>query len=59
MYLLSALSVALGIAFGLSSCSVSRQVTTTSEYSQRGDTSVVIQSKTTETYHGSRENKSF
>ena len=36
----------------LSSCNVTRTVTTTSEYVQRGDTTVVIQSKTIESYDG-------
>ena len=41
---------ALGTAFGLSSCNVVRTVTNRSEYYQRGDTSVMIQTKTTESY---------
>ena len=44
---------ALASALGLTSCNVTRIVTTKSEYQQRGDTSVVIQTKTTETYDGS------
>ena len=36
----------------LTSCNVTRTVTTTSEYVQRGDTTVVIQSKTIESYDG-------
>jgi len=35
---------------GLSSCNVTRTVTTRSEAWQKGDTSVVIQTKTVETY---------
>ena len=46
---------ALGAAFGLSSCNVTRTITTKSEYSQRGDTTVVIQTKTVETYDASRK----
>ncbi|MBR6830196.1 MAG: hypothetical protein IKM83_06250 [Paludibacteraceae bacterium] len=46
---------ALGAAFGLSSCNVTRTITTKSEYWQRGDTSAVIQSKTIETYDASRK----
>lgn len=46
---------ALGAAFGLSSCNVTRTVTTKSEYWQRGDTSAVIQTKTVESYDGSRK----
>ena len=41
---------ALGAAFGLSSCNVVRTITNRSEYYQRGDTSVMIQTKTTESY---------
>ena len=40
---------ALGAAFGLSSCNVTRTITTKSEYWQKADTSVVIQTKTIET----------
>ncbi len=41
---------ALGAAFGLSSCNVVRTVTNRSEFYQRGDTSVTIQTKTIESY---------
>lgn len=40
---------ALGAAFGLTSCNVTRTITTRSEYWQKADTSVVIQTKTIET----------
>ena len=46
---------ALGAAFGLSSCNVTRTVTTKSEYWQKADTSVVIQTKTIETYDASKK----
>ena len=46
---------ALGAAFGLSSCNVTRTITTKSEYWQRADTSVVIQTKTVETYDASKK----
>ena len=46
---------ALGAAFGLSSCNVVRTITNKSEYYQRGDTSVMIQTKITETYDASRK----
>ena len=52
--LIAALS-ALGAAFGLSSCNVTRTVTTQSQYYQRGDTSVVIQTKTIEQYDASKK----
>jgi hypothetical protein len=41
---------ALGTAFGLSSCNVVRTVTNRSEYYQRGDTAITIQTKTIESY---------
>ena len=46
---------ALGTAFGLTSCNVTRTITTRSEYWQKADTSVVIQTKTIESYDGSRK----
>ena len=45
---------ALGAAFGLSSCNVVRTVTNQSEYYQRGDTSVMIQTRTVESYDASK-----
>ena len=47
--LLAALT-ALGAAFGLTSCNVVRTITNKSEYYQRGDTAIMIQTKTTESY---------
>ena len=52
---LIAVLTALGAAFGLSSCNVVRTITNKSEYYQRGDTSVVIQTKTTESYDASKK----
>ena len=46
---------ALGAAFGLSSCNVTRTITTKYEYWQKADTSVVIQTKTIETYDASKK----
>ena len=46
---------ALGAAFGLSSCNVTRTVTTRSETYQRGDSSVVIQSRTVESYDATKK----
>ena len=46
---------ALGAAFGLSSCNVTRPITTKSEYWQKADTSVIIQTKTIETYDASKK----
>ena len=41
---------ALGAAIGLNSCNVVRTITNRSEFYQKGDTSVMIQTKTTESY---------
>ena len=46
---------ALGAAMGLTSCNVVRTVTNRSEFYQRGDTSVMIQTKTTESYDASKK----
>ncbi|MBQ3999309.1 MAG: hypothetical protein II644_08250 [Paludibacteraceae bacterium] len=51
----TALLTCLAIAFGLSSCNVTRTITTKSEYKQWGDTSVVIQTRTIESYDGSKK----
>lgn len=54
IYIITAAATALSIAWGLSSCTVMRQVTTSAESVQKGDTSVVIQTKTIETYTGKK-----
>ena len=41
--------------FAFSSCNVTRTVTTKSEYWQKGDTAVTIQTKTIETYDASKK----
>ena len=46
---------ALGAAFGLSSCNVTRTITTQSQYYQRGDTTCTIVTKTIEQYDASRK----
>ena len=46
---------ALGAALGLTSCNVVRTITNKSEFYQRGDTSVMIQTKTTESYDASKK----
>ena len=50
----TAILTCLAIAFGLSACNVTRTITTKSEYWQKADTSVVIQTKTIETYDASK-----
>ena len=47
-------AVAAGAAL-LTGCNVTRTVTTSSEYYQRGDTTVVIQTKTIESYDGTKK----
>ena len=52
--IIAALS-ALAAALGLQSCTVTRTITNKSEFFQRGDTSVMIQTKTIETYDASKK----
>lgn len=47
---------ALLAALGLQSCNVTRVITNESSYYQRGDTSVLIQTKTIETYDATKKN---
>ena len=51
----TAIVTCVAIALGLQSCNVTRSITTRSETWQRGDTSVVIQTKTIETYDASKK----
>lgn len=53
--LATAIVTCVAIALGLQSCNVVRTITNKSEYYQRGDTSVMIQTKTTESYDASRK----
>ena len=50
---------ALGAAIGLNSCNVVRTISNKSEYYQRGDTAVMIQTKTTESYDASERISGF
>ena len=50
----TAIVTCVAIAFGLSSCNVTRTITTKSEYWQKADTSVVIQTKTIESYNAEK-----
>ena len=57
--IVAALLAGLGIiaaGIGLQSCNVTRAITNESSYLQRGDTSVVIHTKTIETYDASKKN---
>lgn len=46
---------ALGVSLGLTSCNVTRTITNESSYLQRGDTNVVIHTKTIETYDATKK----
>ena len=50
--LLTALAASIA---ALTGCNVTRTVTTSSSYVQRGDTTVLIQSKTIESYDASKK----
>ena len=50
----TAIVTCVAIALGLQSCNVTRTITTRSEAWQKGDTSVIIQTKTVESYDGSK-----
>ena len=43
------------VGVALASCNVTRTVTTSSEYFQKGDTTVVIQTTTIESYDGTKK----
>ena len=51
----TALLTCLAIALGLSSCNVTRTITTQSQYFQHGDTTCTIVTKTIETYDASKK----
>ena len=50
----TALLSCLAIAWGLSSCNVTRTITTQSQYYQRGDTTCTIVTKTIESYNAEK-----
>lgn len=51
----TAVLTCLAIALGLQSCNVTRTITTTSSSVKRGDTTMIIQSKTIEQYDASKK----
>lgn len=55
VYIVASVATALGIGFGLSSCTAVRTVSTTSEYVTRGDTTTTITTKTVESYTASKQ----
>ena len=50
-YLVLSIATALAMALGLTSCNVTRTITTESRSLTRGDTAIIIQSKTIESYN--------
>lgn len=49
--IITAIAVIIATILGLQSCQVTRTITTESSSIQRGDTSVIIQTKTIESYN--------
>ena len=47
-------ALAIGLSVMLTGCNVTRTITTTSSSVKRGDTTVIIQSKTIESYDASK-----
>ena len=50
-YLALSIVTAIAMALGLTSCNITRTITTESRSLTRGDTAVIIQSKTIESYN--------
>ena len=53
-YLAVATATAIAMALGLTSCNVTRTITTESRSLTRGDTAVIIQVKTIESYNANK-----
>ena len=53
-YLTLSIATAIAMALGLTSCNVTRTITTESRSLTRGDTAVIIQSKTIESYNAKK-----
>ena len=53
-YLAVAIATAVAMALGLTSCNVTRTITTESRSLTRGNTAVIIQSKTIESYNAKK-----
>ena len=53
-YLVLAIATAIAMALGLTSCNVTRTITTESKSLTRGDTAVIIQTKTIESYNAKK-----
>ena len=50
-YLAVSIATTIAMALGLTSCNVTRTITTESRSLTRGDTAIIIQSKTIESYN--------
>jgi hypothetical protein len=55
VYIVGSIATALGILFGLSSCTAVRTITTSSSYVQHGDTTTQITTKTVESYQATKK----
>ena len=53
-YLVVSIATAIAMALGLTSCNVTRTITTESRSLTRGDTAVIIQTKTIESYNAKK-----
>ena len=53
-YLVVSIATTIAMALGLTSCNVTRTITTESRSLTRGDTAVIIQSKTIESYNAKK-----
>ena len=54
-YLALSIATAIAMALGLTSCNVTRTITTESRSLTRGDTAIIIQSKTIESYNAMKK----
>ena len=53
-YLVLSIATTIAMALGLTSCNVTRTITTESRSLTRGDTAVIIQTKTIESYNAKK-----
>ena len=53
-YLALAIATAIAMALGLTSCNVTRTITTESRSLSKGDTAIIIQTKTIESYNAAK-----
>ena len=53
-YLAVSIATAIAMAMGLTSCNVTRTITTESKSLTKGDTAIIIQTKTIESYNAKK-----